>query len=270
MNDNDEIPTKQQAINLRALRWAYEQDDLSVTMKAVLMTFALHSDERGYSWPGVDHIASTWGLDATTVRRAIKALFVRRKLCRTKKRRGSTGQVKVYRLPKITWASRARCTPLETIKTGPKAGERRAKGGRSARRIMNDEQTINHHSTSRDNSIPSALAERIPESEKFGKDYQHHADAPAQSHMKWPEFAEYCRSKGGTPSENGFWSWLCQQKPQWRNKVRQKLSGEEGWVLNGKFFTREQASQMGIENSDLLTQFRQAKKRNGKIEIIPP
>ncbi len=36
-----------QSINLRALRWAYDQNDLSVTAKAVLITLAMHADEYG-------------------------------------------------------------------------------------------------------------------------------------------------------------------------------------------------------------------------------
>jgi hypothetical protein len=64
------------------------------------MTFALHADQRGYTWPGVDHIAFTWRLHRATVRRAISSLLVRRTICRTKQTRGTTGQVKVYRMPR--------------------------------------------------------------------------------------------------------------------------------------------------------------------------
>ena len=40
-------------MNLPALAWAYEQQGLSVTMNAVLISFsAVHADARGYSWPG--------------------------------------------------------------------------------------------------------------------------------------------------------------------------------------------------------------------------
>ena len=40
-----------QAINIRALQWAFEQEELSVTAKAVLMTFAIHAngDDRFHS-----------------------------------------------------------------------------------------------------------------------------------------------------------------------------------------------------------------------------
>ena len=99
-------------LNFRAMKWGYEQQGLSVTSKAVLLTFAMHADARGYSWPSVERIASIWGMDRETVRRQIDALLVRRMISQTKKRRGSTGQVKVYRLPKITWGSGGQIHPL--------------------------------------------------------------------------------------------------------------------------------------------------------------
>ena len=77
----------------------YEQDGLNVTANAVLMTFAMHANERGYSWPGVERIASTWSMDRETVRRQIEALLVRRKIYGIKKRCGATGQVKVENHP---------------------------------------------------------------------------------------------------------------------------------------------------------------------------
>src|SRR5437867_8790320 len=92
-----------QSIDLRALQWAYDQNDLSVTAKAVLVTFAMHANNQGYSWPGVERIAFTWGIDRETVRRQISVLLVRRLIYPTKKRYGATGQVKAYRLPKITY-----------------------------------------------------------------------------------------------------------------------------------------------------------------------
>jgi hypothetical protein len=109
-----------QAVNLRALRWAYEQEGLTVTSKAVLLTFAMHANGRGYSWPGVDHIASTWRMDRKTVRRGIQTLLAFRKIFRTKKRYGATGQVKVYRLPKITYESGGKSTRLQNNESGAK------------------------------------------------------------------------------------------------------------------------------------------------------
>jgi Holliday junction resolvasome RuvABC ATP-dependent DNA helicase subunit len=114
-----------QSINFRALQWAYEQENLSVTAKAVLMTFAIHANERGYTWPGVDHIAFTWGMDRETVRRQIEALLVRRMIYHTKKRRGATGQVKVYRLPKITYESGGKSHPFENDESEGKARDKR-------------------------------------------------------------------------------------------------------------------------------------------------
>ena len=90
------------AMNCRAVKWAYQQDGLNVTQKAVLISYAVHADAKGYSWPGVELIASTWGMDRRTVRRQSTLCSVSSKLRPTKKTRGWTGQVKVYRMPKIT------------------------------------------------------------------------------------------------------------------------------------------------------------------------
>src|SRR4051794_26198870 len=98
-----------QSINIRAFQWAYDQNDLSRTAKVVLMTFAIHANDQGYSYPSVEFIASRWGMDRDTVRRQIEVLLVRRLIYRTKKRRGATGQVKVYRLPRITYESGGKC-----------------------------------------------------------------------------------------------------------------------------------------------------------------
>jgi hypothetical protein len=275
MEPSDETDSKQ-AINLAAVRWAYEQDGLSVTAKAVLMTFAIHADERGYTWPGVDRIASTWRLDTTTVRRQIKALLVRRKLCRTKKRRGWTGQVKVYRLPKITWERRAQCTPFEHggsgDKGGRKAGERRAQC--TPNNINKEQSRDQSDKTLGVASTTSALSNRKGNQNFVVEGYQNqHQDQPAQDHVKWPEFSKWCRSKRdrhgqpGTPTETGFWKWLSGQKPHWRNKAKQVFD-ETGYVLNGQFLTDEEAIRRGKENPELLTKFRRATKRDGKIQTL--
>jgi len=122
-----------QSIDLRALQWAYDQNDLSVTAKAVLVTFAMHANNQGYSWPGVERIAFTWGIDRETVRRQISVLLVRRLIYPTKKRYGATGQVKAYRLPKITYESGGKCRAFETNESDGKARDKRGiSGGKSA------------------------------------------------------------------------------------------------------------------------------------------
>jgi hypothetical protein len=142
MEHNDETKSRQQAINLRAVRWAYEQDDLSTAERAVLMTFALHANERGYTWPGVERIAFTWRLHRATVRRAISSLFVRRRLCRTRKRVGRTGQVKVWRLPKTVWGSGLETVPFEKHENGRKRTQSGHKAVSKCTRTGNREQHI--------------------------------------------------------------------------------------------------------------------------------
>jgi hypothetical protein len=128
------------------------------------------------------------------------------------------------------------------------------------------------------NSTPLASSNGKRQSGFLGE-YQNHADAgaqsrelvlkdqPAQSHVKWPEFVAWCRSKGGKETESGFWKWLCGQKPQWRNKVRQDLH-DNGFELNGKFYTRHEAQQLAVRDPELITKFRKAVKRNSQIQIL--
>ena len=256
-------------MNWRAVKWAYEQDGLNVTQKAVLISYAVHADAKGYSWPGVELIASTWGMDRRTVRRAINALLSSFKLRPTKKTRGWTGQVKVYRMPKITYESGAKFPRFENAESGDKAGIKRGQSGAKLSREHDNDRTTNKSDhDSRVRSRAPAVAPSIPESD-FVAGYQNH-NQPAQGHIKWPEFAEYCRGKGGTPSENGFWSWLGKQKPHWRNKVRQRFDGEEGYELDGKFFTQTEANELAAKEPELIEKFRKARKRDGKIEIVSP
>jgi hypothetical protein len=257
-----------QSINLRAVQWAYAQERLTTTSKAVLMTFAIHADQRGYTWPGVDHIATKWGMDRKTVRRQIESLLVRRMIRRTNKKRGATGQVKVYRLPKITYERGGKYTPFENEQRVPKESHKSPiSGGEFPPNniiINKEERRISDQGTAKTygNSIPNTSRNT---SDSFSSGSHQYQNVPARDHRKWLEFAAWCHSKGGTPSEKGFWSWLCKQKPQWRNKIRQNPAGEEGYDLDGKFYPADEANRMAEKNSELALKFRKAIKRNGKI-----
>lgn len=132
-------PAGGQSINFRAFMSAYEQGDLSVTAKVVLVTFAIHANEHGYTWPGVDRIAFTWGMDRDTVRSKIEELLVRRKILPTKKRCGATRQVKVYRMPKNTYERGGKSPPLQTMKVRLKGGISAVQGVANPPRIRNKE-----------------------------------------------------------------------------------------------------------------------------------
>jgi Helix-turn-helix domain len=259
-----------QSINIRAVQWAYDQNDLGVTGKAVLLTFAMHANQQGYSYPGVEFIASTWGMDRATVRRQIKALLVRRKISRTKQRRGATGQVKVYRLPRITYESGGKCRPFENHESGSKA---RRKGGISGGKFTpnndNNKTTNKYHDAIKalGGSMPSSLSDGSAKSvSSFFEGYQNQ-NQPVQSHVKWPEFVEWCGTKSGTPTEKGFWTWLRGQRPQWRNKVKERFE-QNGYVFDGKFLTTKEAERRQIENPELFSKFRRAIKRGDKINVI--
>ena len=85
-----------------------------------------------------------------------------------------------------------------------------------------------------------------------------------QNHIKWPEFARWCRKKNGQPTAEGFTTWLLKQKPEWRNKVK-AVSEEKGYVFQGKFYVSDEANQVAKSQPHLIEKFRPAVRRNGRI-----
>ena len=85
--------------------------------------------------------------------------------------------------------------------------------------------------------------------------------------MKWAEVARDVAVKAARQPKAVFGSGSAGKKPQWRNKVK-KVFDETGYELDGKFLTSEKANRLGMENPDLVTKFRKAVRREGKIEII--
>jgi hypothetical protein len=255
-----------QWINLRAVQWAYEQElaDIGLSARVILITLALHANAAGYTWPGIRFIADKWGMDRETVRRGIRALLDRRVIYLTKKRRGATGQVRVYRLPKITYESGGKSRPFESNGRGAKARDKRGiRGGESIPNNDDKEEKKNHIRASSSFSAltngESSVFAKLSSSFRFSEPYQ--------NHIKYPEYAEWCRRRGGFPTVKGFDTWLGKQKPQWRDKVK-AISEETGYVLDGRFFTAEEANRRAMFNSDLILEFRRAIRRNGKIQII--
>ena len=262
-----------QWINVHALRWAIAQDGLDGTAKYVLLVFAIHADERGYTWPSIDHIASTYGLHRETVRRQIALLLVRRKLSRTRKRIGSTGQVAVYRLPKSAREVAYRAA-LQKDQSGLQVADKRRTSGVPVYPNNDNDNNHQHHpdTTLSLESTTGAPNQPNGKSVLVGKEYQYHAiakidpDMRAQAHVKWPEFANWCIKKGGQPHEAGFWKWMCGQKLQWRN--RQSPKDIEGYVRHGKFYPGPEACALQAAHPEWLDDFHKAIKRNGRIQLL--
>ncbi len=85
-------------INTAAVRWAYEQEGLSAPRRLVLIAFAMHADRNGFTWPSAETISRETGLHRDTVRTQTTALSQDAKIHDTGERRGTTSQVKVFRL----------------------------------------------------------------------------------------------------------------------------------------------------------------------------
>jgi hypothetical protein len=260
--------------NHRAVQWALKQEGMSTAEKCALVSFAEHADHRGYSWPSVDHIAFTWQLHPRTVRGAIRALLVRRKLCRTKKRRGWTGQVRVYRLPKCTYESRLQTAPFENDNNRDKGDTKQALS-RLQMPPNNGIMKKVHHSELiiLGNSVPTPPVKQG--SSDFVVEGHQHQSQSVRDHIKWPEYATWCASQAGKRgkdgrvhdgigTEDGFWKWMLSQKPQWRNK-RKQPDKIDGFDLHGKFYTHAEAIQMMINDPEIFERFTPAVNRHGKI-----
>jgi len=223
-------------INHQAVEWAWHCNKVESTAERVtLVSYAKHCDERGYSGVSVRNIASTWHLHHGTVSLARDRLISARLLHETKKRRGQTRQTKVYRLPKIAWESGPQTDALENEKRRESLGK--ASGKRSPNRheqLITDKEQKEYHDRRAAKTLGTSTPNTPHNTSDFSsKNYQYQT-TPGRDHIKWQEYAAYCRSKPnkhgepGQPTEKGFWTWLSKQKPQWRNRVAPKFAAEHG------------------------------------------
>jgi len=200
-------------INLAAMNYALEYEAETATQRIVLFELAYHSEERGYTWPSSKFIAIRWRLDRGTVRRQIKALIGRRAIFNTKKRRGNTRQIKVYRMPKFTWERGSQSTPLSDGEGGRKRGIRGAKGGHSHPRTMNKEQRTDDDDSK---ALGNSLAGEQPNHKSSSSSFSNIEEA--MKHPRWKKFDAYCEgsptdSPTGSPTLQGFNTWLSRQAP---------------------------------------------------------
>ena len=263
----------------QALKFALDCEKCkSVCEKIVLIEYANHADDRtGYSWPSLKFIASIWHSHPTRLRRARESIIAKKLLFRTKKRSGPTHQNKVFRMPKCTYERGSQSTPLKKTK-GDTKGVR--KGDERGSQSPTNPDTDNPKPISTDNTLRVVSTTGVqPNAEVSGflveKRYQYQKpNRIARDHVKWPEFAGWCRSKRdkrglpGAPTEEGFWKWLSGQKPQWRNKVRAGIE-EDGYELHGKFYPKQEAIRIGAADPNLVLKFREATRRNGRVVLKP-
>lgn len=139
MNRNIDNDWSSQSVNIRAVQWALYQP-LPGLAKAVLYEYAIHANQRGYSYPSIDRIAFRCRTSRASIRRQIKTLLVRRLLLPTKKCFGDTHQIRAYRLPKVTRQSGSWRSPLEKAKADRKRTESGSKADHGDPRIRNKEE----------------------------------------------------------------------------------------------------------------------------------
>ena len=94
-------------------------------------------------------------------------------------------------------------------------------------------------------------------------------ERPINQHLKWPQYALWCKSMNGRPTDKGFWTWLSKQKSCWRNRVRSDAD-EAGFVLDGnlrRFYPAAEANMMAAGDTGLINRFQRSVRRNGKVTL---
>jgi hypothetical protein len=237
-------------------------EQLDRAKKLLMLTLATYCNRDGICYPSNETLVKATRIPERTIRRKLSELKAEGELQvltpgigRDKKRIISLKRYTAKPAKAVT----AKPAKAMTVLNRPRSlGKRRGTDNDNCHEQPSD-------GTALGNSTPTLSANRVTKSEKrFGKDYQNQ-NQPAQNHVKWPEFAAWCRSKGGQPREDGFWKWMCGQKPQWRDKRRPDFD-EQGFLLDGKFFPQHEAIAMMVKNPELHTRFKRAIKRDGKVQ----
>jgi len=266
-------PAKKSAFSLmNSVRDHCEQSAMN---KFLLLVIATYCDGNGFCYPSNEKLAKAIGKSTRSIRRMLRQLeadgeleIISPGIGRDTKRIISLTR---YATEK-TGHSYVPFKPDKAVSAKPDKvmsplNRTRSRAKRTVTANDNSHEQPSDAAVPCGTSIPTAPAKPVPEeSGKFEKDYQNHADAPVQSHVKWPEFVEHCHSKGGQPTEKGFWTWLSRQKEQWRNK-RAPDFDEQGYTLHGKFMPAHEANLMAVKNPELITKFRRASRRNGKVHV---
>jgi len=108
------------------------------------------------------------------------------------------------------------------------------------------------------NSIPEGQ-QSVEKGSSFLGSKESSISAKQQRTKQFEEYATWCFSKGGEPSEKGFRTWRQSQGDR-----------HKGYVIYGKFYTKKQALEMAQKNPELLDKglFRSATRINGKITVV--
>jgi hypothetical protein len=267
-------------INLAALNYALEYDAESKDQRIVLFELAYHSDDRGYTWPSTKGIAIRWRMDRETVRSQIKALIVKRAIFHTKKRRGDTRQIKVYRMPKFTWASGSQTAPLSGGEETAKGRQRGGEGVAKPPRTRNKEEGTknNPEKRAKGNSLSSlgngplagSLTSFLDSFSSSSKEEMQEPTWHDEIRGMYPgttvdkdlkQIEEWARKKGKKVTRELVLNALNRNPPR-------KPGQSDGYVYHGKFIENKKANALAIKNPELLLTAKRAIRLGGRIEIL--
>jgi hypothetical protein len=269
-------------INLQALEYAlFEYDADSKEQRIVLVELYYHSDpDSGYTYPSVKGIAQRWGMDRETVRGQVSELLVRRAIFPTKKRKGGTGQIKVYRLPKFLWQRGSQTAPLRDGKEMEKGRERGGEEVARPPRTRNKEQGTKNNSEKRaeHSSSPSiGNGQMAPYIHSFLDSLSSRKEE--RQEPTW--FHEIRAMYPGTTVDEDL-----KQIEEWARKKRKKFTRDlalnalrrnppkkpgqrDGFVYHGKFIGYKDAIDLAVKDTEFqLNAKRAIRYADGRIEIM--
>jgi hypothetical protein len=269
-------------VNNLALEWALDQE-LPTGLKAVLVTFAAHSNEHGESWPSVKYIGEKWKMARETVRTLIRTLNADKLLIDTGRRAGDTHQVKIHRLPAIAIEGVAISNPLKGVAvTTPLKGA--AKGRQSGSQGVavttpNKEQGIRNNSEKKaeGNSVPS-----LSDGPLAGDLHSFFSSlsSPKEERQEPAWFDEIRGMYPGTTVNDDL-----KRIEEWARKKRKEFTRDlalnalkrnppkkpgqrEGYVYHGKFIGNKEANALAVQNSEFLLKAKRAiRHADGQIEM---
>jgi hypothetical protein len=85
-------------LTFAAIQWAIDQNTGHSSAKFVLVILAHHANDHGTAWPSTAELIRTTELDRKSVIRALTRLAAKGLIHDTGQRKGSTGQIKVWKL----------------------------------------------------------------------------------------------------------------------------------------------------------------------------
>jgi hypothetical protein len=264
----------------QAQKWAWRQNIRPASVKFVLLAYADHANDDGYSWPSKELIASDTGLDIKTVAGALGAILVRRVLTRAKTRSGKTGRVLGLRFPKSCRVITPKTVGLKRTPNPPAILQQSSSNPTNLGSVTrNQEPGTNPEKRAEGSSLPSLGNGPLAGSLTSFLDS---FSSSSKEEIQEPTWHDEIRGMyPGTTVDKDL-----KQIEEWARKKRKKFTRDlalnalrrnppkkpgqhDGYVYHGKFIGNREANAFALKNPELLLNAKRAIRHvGGRIEIL--